>query len=317
MGAGKTGDSGRTSGRAGQRRRGWLAWSGAAVLGVGVATAISLSTTTATVSTEATSYQLALAPSGTAAATTVSGKSGSSSPQAPAGGAQTTVANAPLVVVGLGDSVPSGAACGCTSFIATAGRSIAEAQHRSLTVSNLAVGGFTSSDVLAQLDSDTVQRQIAAADVVIIEIGANDFEDDQAYEQACRDEGAATCYAGTLRSTAQRVSSIVTTVRNLQTKPTAAVYLLGYWNVFRDGAAGQADGATYMNASDALTRAFNIRMTNVAAAAGVTYVDVYRPFKGGGDQDATRYLADDGEHPNAAGHALLSAAVVKAATAVV
>lgn len=39
-----------------------------------------------------------------------------------------------------------------------------------------------------------------------------------------------------------------------------------------------------------------------AVGAGMTYVDLVKPFRGpSGDGDPTPLLADDGDHPNAAG----------------
>lgn len=333
------------SDQAGKRRHGWVGWGSATTLGAGLAVATVLATNGAALPVQATSYQVPLAVAGTAPQTaqvatmgtseaaqqlTMTGLTAAGAAPVAVGSqlatavsgtlldvAATAAPSSPLVVLGLGDSVASGAACDCTSFITTAGGSIAAAQHRGVSVKNLAVGGCTSSDVLAQLNSTSLRRQIAASDVVIIEIGANDFDEDQAYRQACTDDGATTCYGSTLRSTTQRVSSIVASVRKLQTKPAAAVFVLGYWNVFRDGWVGQGEGATYVNATDALTRAFNDRMESVATAGGATYVDVYSPFKGDGGQDPTRYLADDGDHPNAAGHALLARVVTRAASGAV
>ena len=44
-----------------------------------------------------------------------------------------------------------------------------------------------------------------------------------------------------------------------------------------------------------------------------TYVDIYTPFKGAdGSTDDTALLADDGDHPNAAGHQLIATALLAA-----
>ena len=61
-----------------------------------------------------------------------------------------------------------------------------------MTATNDAVGGFTSSDVVTQLRSDSdVMSNVAKADVVEIEIGANDVS----YNRSC-----GTSVAGVRRS---------------------------------------------------------------------------------------------------------------------
>jgi lysophospholipase L1-like esterase len=86
------------------------------------------------------------------------------------------------------------------------------------------------------------------------------------------------------------------------------VIVTDYWNVFEDGDVGRDDrGAAYLAWSDRLTRAFNAALCPRVAAAGATCLDLYAPFKGAdGRGDPTGLLAGDGDHPNAAGHALIA-----------
>ncbi len=80
--------------------------------------------------------------------------------------------------MGLGDSVPSAANCpGCVSFVDQVGERIAEETGEREQVDNLAVAGYTSSDVLSQFDSASVRSQIADSDLVVITVGANDLAD--------------------------------------------------------------------------------------------------------------------------------------------
>jgi lysophospholipase L1-like esterase len=41
-------------------------------------------------------------------------------------------------------------------------------------------------------------------------------------------------------------------------------------------------------------------------------VDLYAPFKGNGTANPTKFLAGDGDHPNAAGYMLITSALLKA-----
>lgn len=55
-----------------------------------------------------------------------------------------------------------------------------------------------------------------------------------------------------------------------------------------------------------MTKAANAAICSAAGTAGATCVDLYAPFKGDGDSDDTRLLASDGDHPDAAGAALIA-----------
>ena len=75
-----------------------------------------------------------------------------------------------------------------------------------------------------------------------------------------------------------------------------------YWNVFTDGAVARADGGQeQLDWSAEVTTAANRAIENAANNSGDLTVDLVKPFKNGGDEDPTPLLADDGDHPNAAG----------------
>ncbi len=220
---------------------------------------------------------------------------------------------APLVVVGLGDSVPLGRACNCVSYVSLTAQRLGSLQRRPPFLYNYAASGATSDDVWELLRNSTeVGRQIRASDLVVIEVGANDFDEALAYDQRCQPAGSSSCYASTLRRVRINLTQIVKAIRAVQTKPNARVVLVGYWNVFRDGAVGRAQGLAYTSGSDEVTQALNERLRQLTAIRGVLYADAYTPFKGDGSKDATPFLAPDADHPNAAGHALLTASVMAA-----
>lgn len=205
-------------------------------------------------------------------------------------------------VVTLGDSVPSGTACRCTPYPLLLGSVLAQRQHRAVKATDLARSGETSRSMLTYLDSPAVQRFVKGADVVVLEVGANDFSSAPLRRIACRNPYAAGCYGSQLVATKTRLNQIVTKVRGMT---RARIVMLGYWNIFLDGAVGRAQGATYVRNSDAVTRAFNA----VAHVGNTTYADTYTPFKGNGSLDCTGLLAPDGDHPNAKGHRVLAAVV--------
>jgi lysophospholipase L1-like esterase len=195
-------------------------------------------------------------------------------------------------VVGLGDSVPAGNACGCTSFVSLVGT----AWH--VAVRNLARGVYTSADVLAQ------ERRLhltgGGGRTTIVTVGANDFDADLLSRPGYRAADGFSGYAATFRALQHNLAALLPQL-------PGTVLVTGYWNVFLDGEVGRARGSAYVRDSDALTRRVNDVLERAAVAAGATYVDLYGPFKGDGDRDDSALLAPDGDHPSAAGHALIAA----------
>lgn len=213
----------------------------------------------------------------------------------------------PLRVVGLGDSVPAADTCGCDGFLEVATASLADATGRRVTPAN-AVSGWTASDVLDDLTDGRSGADLrAGAELVVVEAGANDLDLPALARPGCA-AAVSTCFASTLDEVRTSLTRTVARVHALDPVAPVRMVLLGYWNVGLDGAVGRAQGSTYVTASDALTR----DLDQVARATGSTYVDVYAPLKGAGERDPTDDLLGDGDHPNAAGHRRLAAAVVEA-----
>lgn len=217
----------------------------------------------------------------------------------------------PWSVVALGDSVPAGAACSCTPFPQLSAALLAAPGSGEVPTADDAVNGATSADVLDSVTTDRkVQSDVAAADIVEIEIGANDA----AYSAACGT--TVSCYQPTVPIVEQNVRAIVAEVRTLTAARGALVVLLDYWSVWLGGTYAAAQGQAYVDAAAAVTSQVNAAIRQVAADTGATYVDVRAAFKGPGyTNDETRFLAPDGDHPNARGHATIAQAVVSAVRA--
>lgn len=209
-------------------------------------------------------------------------------------------------IVALGDSVPHGTSCGCTPYPELSATSLTEPATREVIATNDAVGGFTTADVLTQLRSDDdVISQVSKANVVEIEVGANDV----AYSGSCGTSVA--CYQPRIRSTQQNLDEIVARVRDLTTGRPVLLVLLDYWSVWLGGQYAEAEGPAYVDAADGVTDQVNNVIKTTAANTGAAYVDLRAAFKGPNyAYDETRYLASDGDHPNAAGHEQIAAAVV-------
>ena len=211
----------------------------------------------------------------------------------------------PWSIVALGDSVPRGTNCDCRPYPPLTADDLAARTHRAASAANDAVGGATSADVLAQLRSDaTVIGHVRAADAIEIEIGANDV----AYSNSCGT--AVDCYAPRLAPLEKHLAAIVARTRELTSGRKVVVSLLDYWSVWLGGKYAAARGPAYVSAAEEMTDRVNAIVSATAARTHSHYVDVRAAFKGPDyAYDETHYLSDDGDHPNAAGHAQIAKAV--------
>ncbi|GAA0944848.1 hypothetical protein GCM10009554_39300 [Kribbella koreensis] len=221
---------------------------------------------------------------------------------------------ADLTIVALGDSVTSGVGCRCTAFPGLYGRLIADRTGQSVAVDNQGVSGMNSGGLLTQLKHkhSSISEAVQTANIILITIGANDYlgHEDAVTRASCTPIVPNSCVAKELSRLPANLHQILTRVRAL--RPGATVLMTGYWNVFRDGQVARdrytPDG---IEASFALTRATNAATADAARSDGATYVDIFTAFEKPG-QDVTTLLAPDGDHPNAAGHALIARSLASA-----
>ncbi len=221
-------------------------------------------------------------------------------------------------IVALGDSVTSGGPCPCTPFPERYGRDLAQVRGVRTTTTNLGQGGQTSGGLLAELrDPRSPQAEaVRRADIDLVTIGANDFagHHDDVTSGRCLD-GAATACIGALLATMQRnVSATIDLIHRMRTGRPTAVLVTGYWNVFEDGAvARRRFPAAGRRATQRLTLLVNQALARASRQTGATYVGLYAPFEGPPTHgDPTPLLGPDGDHPNAAGQALIARRLVAA-----
>lgn len=211
-------------------------------------------------------------------------------------------------LVALGDSVPAGGGCGCTPFPQLSASLLSVHHVREVSATNDAVNGATSTDVLdAVTTNHRVESDVAGADIVEIEIGANDV----GFSNACGT--TVSCYQEALPAVEQNVRDIVAQVQSLTKAHGALVVLLDYWSVWLGGSYAEAQGPAYVTAAATLTDEVDTIIREAAADSGAAYVDLRAAFKGPDyARDETRLLAPDGDHPNSLGHAQIAQAVVDA-----
>lgn len=228
----------------------------------------------------------------------------------PAAGAATQAA--PVRVLGLGDSVTAGTNCACADYVTGFGRLLAQRDGTRVIEDNRGESGATAADLADELDQDQKLRAATAqADIVVITVGANDLYDSL---DAWRSGGcSSSCYGPEISAMSGHLDSVLATVTRLHAASPVRILVTTYWNVFADGqVAEQAESAGYLRWSDQVTRAADRAISRSADRAGVDSVDLYTPFKPHHGDDPTALLADDGDHPNPAGTALISRTVLAA-----
>jgi lysophospholipase L1-like esterase len=215
-------------------------------------------------------------------------------------------------VVGIGDSVTSATVCGCTGFVESYAANLPAAAGGPAHAVNLGSGGLTAAGLRALMTSPSpTATGVAQGDILLVTIGANDLTPLLARWQAsgC----TAACYSPAVEAVGANVAAILSAAKDLRGHQPTRILVTDYWNVFADGDVARAsDGPAYLRWSDELTRALNSTICTVARDAGATCVDLYAPFKGDGSLNPTILLAADGDHPNAAGNQVISAALMAA-----
>jgi acyl-CoA thioesterase-1 len=210
-------------------------------------------------------------------------------------------------IVALGDSVPRGTNCDCTPYPPLTADAVSGASGQPVTATNDSVAGYTTSAVVRQLDSGRdVVTHVAGADVVEIEVGANDV----AHRDSCGT--ALSCYTADVPQVEKNLTTIIARVHELTGGSPVLVVLLDYWSVWLGGTYAAAQGEAYVATAQELTDEINTAIRSVATASGSAYVDLRAAFKGPNyAYDETHYLSDDGDHPNAAGHQQIAKATTE------
>ncbi len=206
-----------------------------------------------------------------------------------------------LTLLGLGDSVMAGTNCGCETIPTRLARLLEHRERRPVAATNLGTAGYTTTDVLRQLNADSsARRAVRDADVLVLIVGANDLNDALAAwrESDCDRD----CYQPRVDAMRERLASILRLVESLRAGRPGPLLVDTYWNVFTDGDVARSEGGEgQVSWSREVTGAANAAITEATRALGGQVVDLTEPFTRHGGDDPTPLLADDGDHPNSAG----------------
>ena len=246
--------------------------------------------------------------------------------------------------VALGDSISDGYGVG-------EGESFPElvAAKRGFSLTSYASSeGFTSTDLVAQLNEGDVAASVAAADVITITVGGNDLME-ALYGYLAEQANAAlpvpgftadaiegmlasgepidmsmldsfTGFLDGFPSSSQARAALVQLSGNLAkalsaiktANPDVTCFVVNQYNPY--GHLGDSL-ATVVNTFDTGVQALNAGLSGVASASGVTVVDAYGVFKAATESPCNAAIVDGGGkvnldfHPNAHGHDLLAQAV--------
>jgi lysophospholipase L1-like esterase len=217
----------------------------------------------------------------------------------------TAAASGPWSIVALGDSVPSGYHCSCTPYPQLSATGLAATSGATVTATNGAVAGYTTSNVLEQLSSDgTVADAVRKAHVVEVNVGANDIPYNK---NSCGT--AVDCYAPLVAPMQKNLAAIVNRVHELGSGHKVLVVLLDYWSIWLGGTYARDKGQAYVSAAREMTDRVDAAIKATATESGSAFVSERRAFKGPSfGYIESHYLASDGEHPNAAGHQAIASA---------
>jgi acyl-CoA thioesterase I len=230
---------------------------------------------------------------------------GSSTNSSSSSSTTATVASRTWSIVALGDSVPSGYNCNCTAYPALSATGLTATTGQTVTATNDAVAGHTTTDVLQQVNSDdSVIDHVRNADAVEINVGANDIPFNT---NSCGT--SVECYEPLVSHVQKNLAAIVSRVDQLTSGRKVLVVLLDYWSIWLGGTYARDRGHAYVSAARMMTAQVDTAIKTTATQSGSAYVSERDAFKGPSfGYIESHYLASDGEHPNAAGHQAIATA---------
>ena len=213
------------------------------------------------------------------------GGSSSNSTSASSSAATSTTSRA-WSIIALGDSVPSGYNCKCTPYPQLSANGLTYNERSDCDGNDDAVAGYTTADVLKQLNSDSPIFPPPR-----INVGANDVP----YKNSCGTSVA--CYAPLVAPMQKNLEAIVSRVHGLTSGHKVLVVLLDYWSIWLGCTYARNKGNAYIRAAREMTDQVDAAIKTTATQSGSAYVDERAAF-----EDLTyRRRLEGGEKPEDCG----------------
>jgi lysophospholipase L1-like esterase len=214
----------------------------------------------------------------------------------------------PVRYTAVGDSLGTGTGAD-TSYVAEYARWLEDATGSAVEVTNLAVDGWTSLDLLDALrDDDELRSAIADAHVVTWHIGGNDLlvALGSYLQGTCGGPDDQRCMRDAVETAASNGDAVVDELLALRDGDARGARTFDLYLPFSD----HPRIAPYVAELRPYLDDLNDRLTTSAERRGIPVADVGGAFDGrAGTSDAADdgLLADDGLHPSDRGHEVIAA----------
>ena len=212
-----------------------------------------------------------------------------------------------VTYVALGDSLATGAGA-TTSYVEVYADGVEARTGVEVAITNLAVNGWTSTDLLDALRQDeTMRTAVAGADLVTVDIGANDLLRAipvYASEQ-CGGDDNLQCLREATALVEVQWAAILDEILDLRDGDTTGIATIDLYQPF----VGNPRVADDLDALRPVMAELNAVLTSGAEARGIPVARVHTAFHGpdGTDDPTEAFLISvDGLHPSNAGHAVIA-----------
>ncbi|WP_243387882.1 SGNH/GDSL hydrolase family protein [Bacillus kexueae] len=203
-----------------------------------------------------------------------------------------------LHIVALGDSLTRGIGDeDGKGYVGFAVDELKQRTEREINVSNLAIRGLRSEELIQQLKESEVKRQIAQADVIMMTIGGNDlFQSGNILRDLSKEQISSTQDKFT-----ENLHAIFQSIRSVN--KTAVIYYVSLYNPFSE----ILEKETTTN----IVREWNFHSANVVSSYdNIIAVPTYDIF----ELHLEDYLYTDQFHPNGNGYKLMGERVASLIT---
>lgn len=229
-----------------------------------------------------------------------------SPPASPTAGATTSEPPAPaetVSYVALGDSLATGAGA-TTSYVEIYAAELEAQTDVDVEVTNLAVNGWTSTDLLTALTEDAAMRTaVSGADLLTIDIGANDLLAAIPFyaTDTCGGDDNLQCLRDATALVESQWAAILDEIIALRDGDASGIATIDLYQPF----VGNPRVADDLEVLRPVMDDLNAVITDVAQERGIPVGRVHDAFhgpNGTGDPNATFLISVDGLHPSNAGH---------------